>query len=142
MELLFEQVRYIVLVFLQSESSLAAVARDEASASREAVYGQQAAVGTALAASHGCLVGELIHFLGREHGRGIALRIILTGDQSRAEGAHDACDIRSYGLSSGYKLEGAEHGVVVKCTALDHDLFAELLWIGELYNLDESVLYN
>ena len=51
--------------------------------------------------------------------------IPLAGDEGRAEGAHDAGDIRTDGFAVSDLLEAAEDGVIVKGAALYDDVVSE-----------------
>ncbi len=118
-----EQVRDLPLYLLLAQPALAAVAADELPAALEAVHGQHAVVGAALAAGHGGLVFQVDHLVEGHH-RGRLSLVPFPGDQRRAESAHDAGDVRADRLAAGDLLEAAQHGVIVEGAALDDDIGA------------------
>ena len=120
-----DQVRNVRRTLLAGNGLLAAVSGDVALSVRKAVDRQAAAVLASAAVSHGRLERKLADALLVEHRRVLALEA-LPRDQSRAERAHKARDIRADRLCAGDQLEAAQDGIVIECAALDHDFLAEV----------------
>ena len=138
--LVFIKVRDIVLVAFLADTALAAVAGDELAAAGKAVDGKTAVVGTALALGHGCRKFQIVDLVDRKHGSLHTLFIAFSCDESGAEGAHDARDVRADGLTAGDLLETAENGVIVKGSALDYDVLPKGGGVRDLDYLKQSVL--
>ena len=138
--LVFIKVRDIVLVAFLADTALAAVAGDELAAAGKAVDGKTAVVGTALALGHGCRKFQIVDLVDRKHGSLHTLFIAFSCDESGAEGAHDARDVRADGLTAGDLLETAENGVIVKGSALDYDVLSKGGGVRDLDYLKQSVL--
>ena len=85
-------------------------------------------VRTALTACELRVVLHIQDVLDGKHGG----RLISTGmeafscDQRSTESSHDAGDIRADNLHTGDALKAAEHGIIVKGTALNHHVPAQL----------------
>ena len=65
--------------------------------------------------------------------------VAVTGDQRRAESAHQARDIGTYRLGSGDTLKGPQHRLVIEGAALHHDVVAQLAGVGQLDDLEQGV---
>ena len=130
----FIEIRQVVLILLQTQSALAAVAGDELPASGEPVDGQAAVVGAALALGVVSGISQGVDLVDGQHGRLLRLSAFfviilmeaLPGDQARAERTHDAGDIRTDGFTACGLLERAKYAVIVKCAALHNNVAAEL----------------
>ncbi len=91
-------------------------------------------------------VMEVVYFKFRILSRGSMVRapseasIPLPGDEGRAEGAHDAGNVRPDGVAAGDFLKAAEHGVVVEGSALYHHVFSQIGGGGDFDHLKQSVL--
>ena len=104
------------------------------------VDGQAAVVGAAAAGGQGCLKLEIFDFIEGEHCRLLSAVIALAGDQSRAEGAHNAGDVGTCDLPARDGLHTAQNGIIIEGAALDDDIFAQLGGVGDLDNLEEGIL--
>ena len=138
--LVFVQVRDMILVALLADAALAAVAGDELAAAGEAVDGQAAVVGAALALSHGGGEFQAVDLVDGKHGGFHAFFVALPCDEGRAEGSHDTRDIRAHGLAAGDLLETSKNRVVVEGSALDHDILSQRGGVRHLDDLEKSVL--
>ena len=105
---------------------------------REFIDGQHAAVAAAGAARGLRRILQLQNVRDGEHGRSLP-RPAVTGDQGRAERAHDACDIRAGGLDARDALKGAQHGLIVERAALHDDMAAHVAGIGKLNDLIQRI---
>ena len=95
-----------------------------------------------MAASHGRRIGEAVDFLDTEHFGAAVFIFALLCDQRRAERAHDARDIRPDDFTLRDALEASKDRVVIKCSALHHNVFSKLRRIRNLDDLVEGVLYD
>ena len=129
----------MVGILLLADAPLTAVAADILAAAGKTVDGQTAVIGTALAVGHPGGILQGVDLFNGQHG-GLFALTALSGNKSRAESAHDACDVGTDGLAVGDPLKASEHRVVVESTALDHDVVAQLRGIGHLDDLVQSVL--
>ena len=102
------------------------------------VDGQETVVLTAPAAGRRRRVGERGDFIQGQHCALLSV-VTLARDQRRAEGAHDARDIRAGGLHTRDALKGAQHRLVIKRAALDDDMASEISGVGELDDLVQGV---
>ena len=132
-------VRRAVLVAVAAQAALTAVAGYVPAPAGEFVDREQAVVLAPAAAGRRRRVGEGGDLIEREH-RALLPVITLTRDQRRAEGAHDARNVGAGGLHACDLLKGAQHRLVIERSALDHDMTAELLGIGELDDLVQGIL--
>ena len=129
--LVVEQVGDFLFGLFDSQAPLTAVAGDKTAAAAELVDGEHTVVIAALAPGHGGGVFQTGDFIKRQHGglpgavRGLHVPA-LPSDQRRAEGAHDAGDVGAHGLAAGNFLKAAQHGVVVKGSALNHHVAAQI----------------
>ena len=137
--LVIKEIRNFLLLAIQTEAALTAVARDEAAAAAELVHGEHALVVTTLTARHGGLILQRDDLVERQHG-GRLVFPALACDQGRAEGTHDAGNVGAHALTLRRALEGAEHSVIVEGTALHHNVLAEARGIGNFDDLKERVL--
>ncbi len=64
----------------------------------------------------------------------------FSGNQSGAEGSHDAGDVRANHVAAGDFLQCTQYGVVIKCAALHDDVPAKLRGGGDLHHLEQSIL--
>ena len=119
-------------------SPLAPVAGDMALAAGEAADGEHTAVGAAPAPGGGGGIGQVQELLQREHPALLAPAAV-PGNQRRAEGTHDAGNIRADGFDARDFLKGPEHRLVVEGAALDHHVPAQFLGIGQLDDLEQGV---
>ena len=103
------------------------------------IDGQAAVVGAASAGGQSCLKLEVFDLVEGEHSRLLSAGIALAGDQSCAEGAHNAGDVRTCDLSAGDGLHTAQNGVIIEGAALDDDISAQLGGIGDLDDLEEGI---
>ncbi len=122
----------VFLILFLADAPLAAVSADKLTAAGEAVDGQAALVGTALALGHGGGKLQAVDLIDGEHGGLHAVAVALPGDQSRAEGPHDAGDIRADGLAVRDFLKASKHRVVVEGASLDNDVPPKLRSVGNL----------
>ena len=126
MQLIVEEVRHGVLCLLFAQPPFAAVSGDELAAAAEMVDGQTAGIRTSAAFRHGRGVLHVLDLVDGKHGRAFAVRVPLAGDEGRAEGAHDAGDVRTDGLAVRDLLETPEDRVIVESTALYDDVVSKL----------------
>ena len=119
-------------MFFFPQSALTPVAGDKLSAAGKFVDCEQAVVGTTFAPRHRALEFEGNNFLEREHRRNHTFFVMFPGDQRGSEGAHDTGDVRTDSAAARYALKTPQHGVVVKRSALDDDIRAEVFWVGQL----------
>ena len=68
------------------------------------------------------------------------VHVTLTGDQCRAEGTHDTCDIRADGIAAGDPLEASEDCVIVEGSALYNDVLSEVAGGVILMTLNRAFL--
>ena len=96
----------------------------------------------ALAPGHGGGILEGNDFIQGQHGcfRLPVHVVAFPGNQGRAKGSHNACDVWAYCLASRYFLKTPEHGVIVKRAALDHHMFPQVRGIGNLDYLKQGIL--
>ena len=153
-------------VFLAADAPFTAVAGDKLPSAGEFVDGQAAIVGAALALCHAGVKLQVADLLIGKHGglvAGVAAAVITAnfaivsvsifiivysatlcvafpGDQSRAESAHDTCDIRANGFTVRDFFKAAQNGIIVESTALNHDLFAQFRGVGHFDYLKQGVL--
>ena len=71
--LVIKEIRNFLLLAIQTEAALAAVARDEAAAAAELVHGEHALVVTTLTARHGGLILQRNDLVERQHGSCLVL---------------------------------------------------------------------
>ncbi|GFI51000.1 hypothetical protein IMSAGC020_02210 [Lachnospiraceae bacterium] len=135
-QLVFEQVRKLVVGFLLSKTAFTAVSRDEFPSAAEMVDGQTAVVGTAPAFGHGGGVFKSLDLFNGEHGRSLAVHIALPSDEGGSKSSHDPGDIRTDGLAVCNLLEASKHGIVVKSAALHDDVIAEFGGVRHLDDLE------
>ena len=123
------------------------VSGNEAAVCAEPVDGQDAVVVAALAPGHGGGVLQADDVRKGQHGgHRLFLRVLLPflgaalpGDQCRAEGAHDAGDVRTYRRAAGDLFKGPEHRVVVKGPSLGHHMAAQIPRLGDLDDFEQGV---
>ena len=125
---------------LATRTLLAAIARDELTAVAEVVDREQAVVGAAAAVGLGLLHLEVVDLLAAEQGRGTVLAGTIAGEQGGAIAAHAAGDVRANRLAPGKLLERAQRRVTHEGAALDDDIFADLLRVAHLDDLEQRVL--
>ena len=138
-QLVFKQIGHLTWILRLSKSPLAAVAGDILTAAGEPVNGQTAVVGAALALCHAGFKFQGIDLVNGEHGGLIAGGIVVPRDQRRAERSHDAGDIRTDRFAVCDFFKAAEHRIVIKGSALHHDLASQLGGIGYLDDLKQRV---
>ena len=148
LQLVGEEVRNVLLGLGLAETPFTAVAGNEASAGTELVDGQDTVVAAALAAGHAGAVlqgNDLVQ--GQHAALGLSLiqvclrhMIAFPGNESGAEGAHDAGDIRPHHIPIHQQLEGPQHRIIIEGTALDHDMLAQLLGVRDLDDLEQGIL--
>ena len=129
-------------VLLLADSALASVSADKLTSSAEFVDGEPTVIGAASAVCHGGCIFQGIDLFNREHGSFFAFFITLPGDQSSAKGAHDSCNIRTDCMTVGNFFEASENRVIIKGSALYHNVFSKLRGIGNLDYLIKSVFDN
>ena len=64
---------------------------------------------------------------------------MFSGDQRRAESAHDAGNIRADRLTVRNFFKASKNRVIVESTALHDDIFAEFRSVGDFDHLKERV---
>ena len=129
----------MVAVLLLADAALAAVAGDVSAPVREPVDGEAAAVGTAAAAGHGRRIGEGLDLRKREHRGGLSGHMAVSGNESGAEGAHDAGDVRPDDFAVRDLLKAPKDRVVVEGAALDDDIASQFGGVGDLDDLIERI---
>ena len=139
-EFVFVKVRDIVLFDLLAEAAFTAVAGDIFAPAAEVVDCQAAVVVALSAVADRGLKGQLRDLVKREHSAGGLAVVTLSGDQSRAESAHDAGDIGTDDLSVRDQLQAAQDSVIIEGAALYDDVAPQLGRIGYLDNLEKRVL--
>ena len=123
---------------LPAQPLFAAVARDMPPASVKEVDGEHAVIDAALAPRRGGAVAQRKDLGDGQHGGGLA-RVAFSRQQRRPERAHDAGDVRAYGLRAGQLLKGPEDRLVMEGAALHHHMLAQRLGAGELDDLEQRV---
>ena len=111
----------MILVALFSDTALTAVAADKLTSAGEAVDGQTALIGAALAFGHGGRKGQRIDAVDRKHCCLISGMETLPRDKRRTEGTHDTGDVRADRLAVCDAFEAAQDGIIVKvppCTTI------------------------
>ena len=126
--------------FLLAQGPGTAVARDEFPTAVKAVDGQGTVVGAELTGGGPGLMGEGGQGLGGQQG-GLGQTGVL-GGQGRAIGPHHAGDGGAGDLPANLQLEGAQHRVVEKGAALDHNVLAQIIGAGGPNDLVDGVLYH
>ena len=95
-----------------------------------------------MAAGHGRCISETIDLLDAEHFGAAIFIFALLCDQRRAERAHDARDIRPDDFTLRDALEASKDRVVIKCSALHHNVLSQLGRIRNFDDLVERVFYD
>ena len=67
---------------------------------------------------------------------------MLPGNQGSSERPHDAGDVRADSLAAGNPFKTPENGIVVKRTALNDNVFAEVFRVRQLDDFQQGVLDN
>ncbi len=143
LELVCYHIRRSVALDGLPESSFAAVAGDVPPSAGEKADGQHAVVRTALTACRASLPAQVKHLLKRQGARLVLacdVRIMLTGNQRRAERAHHTGNVRADDLNARELLKRAKHCLVVEGAALHDNVRTELLRVGELDDLEQRIL--
>ncbi len=147
MQLIFVKVWNVILIFLFADTTFAAVTGYVLSATGKLVDGQTAVVCTALALCHTCGKGQFVDLVNGKHCCFRLFGIKCFGslcflfmetffcDQGSTESTHDTCNVRSDGLTACNDLKASENRIIIKSTALYHDLFAEFAGTGYFDNL-------
>ena len=117
----------------------AAIAGDIAAAVGEGVHRQQAVILAPAAAGGFRRIGQSGDVGEVQRLRGLAV-IAVTGDQRRAEGAHQSGDIGAHRVHTGDTLKGPQHRLIIEGAALHHDVAAQLMGVGQLDDLEQGVL--
>ena len=128
-----------VIVFLLSNAALAAVAGNILTAAGKFVNGKATVVGTALAFSHAGFKLQIYNVIKGKHGSFVAFRKPLPGNKGGAKGAHDACNVRTDRLASGNFFKAAQNGIIVKGSALYHNVPAQGRSVGNLNYLKQRI---
>ena len=136
-----EEIGRIGIDLRPSQSSFATVSGNILSATGKAIDRQPAAVGATFAGRHTGGILQRIDLINRQHrGRKSFLFMkALAGNEGGTEGTHNAGNVRSDRLTVGDFFKGAKHRIVVKGTALYHDVFAKLGSVGNLDDLKQCV---
>ena len=129
----------MVFGFLLSQPPLATVSGNELSAAAEMIDGQTAVVGTSPAFGHSCGIFQRFNLVNGEHGCAFAVHIPLSCDQSGSESAHDTGDVRTDNLAVSDLFQASQHGVIVKGSALYHDMLSKFRRVGNLDDLKECI---
>ena len=119
-------------VLFLANSALASVPADKLASSAEFVDSQPAVIGAASAVCHGGCIFQGIDLFNREHSSFFAFFVTLPGDQSRAERSHDPCNIRTDCMAVGDFFKASENCVIIKGSALYHNVLSELRGVGNL----------
>ena len=135
------QVQAVVLA-LAGNGLIAAVAGDELAAIGKGVDGQLAMVAATAALDADHLLCKLFQFLLVHHGRGglVVFMALAQAVQSSAVSAHQSGNVRPDDLHAHLLFKGAEHGFIIKGTALHHDLATQLFRAGSADHLVQRVL--
>ena len=115
-----------------------AVAADMLSAAGELVDGEHTVVGAAAAAYGRSGIGQVQDVVQRKH-TAFLPRIVAPGNQSRAEGPHQAGNVRAGGVHAGDFLKSPEHRLIVEGSALNNDVFSQILGGSQLNDLVQGV---
>ncbi len=129
----------MVLVFFLSKPAFAAVARNKAAPVGKQVDRQQAVVRAVLASGELCIDRKGIDLCDRKHGRSRPVLVAFPGDQRGAESPHNTGNIRPYSMDARDFFKTAQHGIVIKRTALHDHFFAELPGVCELDDFKEGI---
>ena len=89
-----------------------------------------------MAAGHGRCISETIDLLDAEHFGAAIFIFALLCDQRRTERAHDSCNIRPDDFTLRDALEASKDRVVIKCSALHHNVLSQL---GRIRNFDDLI---
>ena len=117
---------------LAGHGLVAAVAGDVLAAIRKGVDGELAVVAAAAALDADHLLCKLFQLLLVHHGRGglVVFMALAQAVQGSAVSAHQTGNVRPDDLHAHLFFKGAEHGFIIKGTALHHDLAAQLFRAG------------
>ena len=145
MGLVVEEVRNIGLLVDGTSALFAAVARNEATmlavlVLAEIVDGQQAMVRATLATRRAVCGIERTQLLEREQRGRHTFGSAVAREQSRTVGAHVAGNVRTHGVHSGKLLERTQNGIVEECAALHDDVFAHVVRVADLDDLEQCIL--
>ncbi len=140
-QFIVEKIRNLVLVLFFADTALTTVAGYKLATAGETVNGQKTGVGTALTACHGGFKLEFADILWREQSGHNAL-VMLACNQGSTEGAHDAGNVRTDSLAAADSLKAAKNGIVIEGAALNNDVFAEILRVGNLDNFIKRIFDN
>ena len=138
-QLLLHHIRALVGGSRCAQALFAPVAGDVAPSAAKVVHRQHAVVGAALAAGRTGGVRQGENVLNGQRG-GSLTGIARPGDQRRAEGPHDAGDVRADGFHAGQLLKGPQDGLVVEGAALHHHMAAQIGSVRQLDDLEQGVL--
>ena len=142
MQLIFIKVWNIIFVFLFADTTFAAVSGNILSAAGKLVDRQSAVVCTALTFCHTCGKGKGIDLVDGEHrcfrlfgieclsGLCFLFMEAFLCDQGSTESTHDTCNVRSDSFTARNDLKTSENRIIIKSTALYHDLFTKLAGTG------------
>ena len=135
------QVQAVILAFA-GNGLIAAVAGDELAAIGKGVDGQLAMVAAAAALDADHLLCKFFQFLLVHHGRGglVVFMALAQAVQGSAVSTHQTGNVRPDDLHAHLLFKGAEHGFIIKGTALHHDLAAQLFRAGSADHLVQRVL--
>ena len=138
---IFKEIWNMVFVLFKPQTFFTAVSRYKFTITRKFVYSEQTVIYTSLTSCHWCFETKFVYLIKWEH------CALLTGvsvlcDKSSTKSTHDTCNIRSYCFTARYALKTSENCVIVKCTALNHDLFAEVFRVCKFYNFKQGVFDN
>ena len=117
-----------------------AVAGDVAGSVVEDVHRQLAVVAAAAAPAMLDLHIEVIQLVQPQDGAAAAFFIAFQGDECRAEGPHEAGDIRTHHILFRNLFKGPQHRVVVEGPSLNDDVFPQVLGIVDLDDLLKGIL--
>ena len=118
----------------------AAVAGNIAAAAAEFVHGQGAVIGAQLA---GGRFGRMLEIRQIRHGKQHRfLDVVIPGRQGRAEGAHQPGNGGAGHIAAQLQFKAAQHSVVQECSALHHNIFAQVICRRSADDLVDGIFHN
>ena len=130
----FKKVRNMILIFLFAKSPFASVSGNKLTTAGETVDGEETVICTSLTSCHGGLKLQIIDLVNGKHGCLLAF-IMVSGDQRSAKSTHDTGNVRADCFTAGDALKASKYRIIIEGTTLNHDLFAQILWICQFNNL-------
>ena len=142
MKFIVKQVWQRICIFFFSETSFTSVSGYKFSAAAEVIDRKTTSVCTSAAFCHSSWIFKGTDVFNRKHSCSFTFSVTFSGNQCSAECAHDSGNIGTDCFAVCDFFKASKDGIVVKCSALNNNMFPEFGSVWYFDDFEKCVFYD